>query len=547
MPGLRWQATRPGRRCRRDAGTRAGLLQGDPPCSSEDELRCLRPHRAGTGAITPHRSWPRRPWAAGACAGLEVCRSLPLYRQSEIYSREGVDLDRSTLAGWVGATSELLAPLVEAVRAHVMSASKLHADDTPVPVLAPATARPRPDGSGPMSGMTGPPAIRSLQPCGSPTRPIARERHPRQHLKHYKGALQADAYAGFQHLYEGGTIYEVACWAHARRKFHEIHIAHASPTTAEAIERIAALYAIEAEIRAARRRYEVGPSGTSKTTARQYAPSWLEDTLAKLSRKSDTAAAIRYALRAGRPSPAMSTTAISRSTTTPPNGRCASSRLDGRTSSSVVRTPVENAPPPSTRCSDRPSSTVSIQSSISSTCSNASPTTPSAGSTTCCLGTSPHFRTISPDLKCPHAETDGHLVSNRFTAQKQSLFTGKRHSVDEPAATTQNLSLYQAIEEFGRNLGAGIYAILVEVVVCGERKLSIGFDLRMNYSPIPTERDLGSYCSFNRIYRGRDNRNNNKIQSWLKRSSLKSSNLVLHYAIQLHDLSSAPDFPPGSS
>jgi hypothetical protein len=105
-----------------------------------------------------------------------------------------------------------------------------------------------------------------------------------------------------------------------------------------------------------------------------------------------------------------------------------------------------------------------------------------------------------------------------------------------PLVTTQNLSLYQAIEEFGRNLGAGIYAILVEVVICGERKLSIGFDLRMNYSPIPTERDLGSYCSFNRIYRGRDKRNNNKIQSWLKRSSLKSSNLVLHYAIQLHDL-----------
>jgi transposase len=66
---------------------------------------------------------------------------LPLYRQSEIYAREGVDLDRSTLAGWVGATSELLDPLVEAVRLHVMSATKLHADDTPVPVLAPGNGR----------------------------------------------------------------------------------------------------------------------------------------------------------------------------------------------------------------------------------------------------------------------------------------------------------------------------------------------------------------------------------------------------------------------
>ncbi|MBB6147366.1 transposase [Silvibacterium bohemicum] len=66
---------------------------------------------------------------------------MPLYRQSEIYSREGVDLDRSTLAGWVGAASELLAPLVDAVHDHVMAASKLHADDTPVPVLAPGNGR----------------------------------------------------------------------------------------------------------------------------------------------------------------------------------------------------------------------------------------------------------------------------------------------------------------------------------------------------------------------------------------------------------------------
>ena len=117
-----------------------------------------------------------------------------------------------------------------------------------------------------------------------------------QHLKLYKGALQADAYAGFQNLYEAGTIVEVACWAHARRKFHEIHIAHPSPTTTEAIERVAALYAIEAEIR--------GSTADVRKTVRQAraAPlldnmrTWLETTLAKLSRKSDTAAAVRYAL-----------------------------------------------------------------------------------------------------------------------------------------------------------------------------------------------------------------------------------------------------------
>ncbi|HEY5213309.1 MAG TPA: IS66 family transposase [Acidobacteriaceae bacterium] len=220
---------------------------------------------------------------------------VPLYRQSEIYSREGVDLDRSTLAGWVGATSELLAPLVEAVRAHVLSASKLHADDTPVPVLAPGNGRTkigrlwtyvRDDRP---SGDTSAPAVWFAY---SPDR---KGENPRQHLKHYKGALQADAFAGFQQLYEGGTINEVACWAHARRKFHEIHIAHASPTTAEAIERIAALYTIEAEIR--------GSTPEMRRSVRQARAkplldsmrTWMEDTLAKLSRKSDTAAAIRYA------------------------------------------------------------------------------------------------------------------------------------------------------------------------------------------------------------------------------------------------------------
>ena len=220
----------------------------------------------------------------------------PLYRQSEIYAREGVDLDRSTLAGWVGATSDLLKPLVDAVRDHVMSATKLHADDTPVPVLAPGNGRTR---TGRLWTY-----VRDDRPSGDTTAPAVwfayspdrKGENPRQHLKLYKGALQADAYAGFQHLYESGTILEVACWAHARRKFHEIHIAHPSPTTTEAIERIAALYAIEAEIR--------GSTPEIRRTTRQARAKplldsmqiWLETTLATLSRKSDTAAAIRYAL-----------------------------------------------------------------------------------------------------------------------------------------------------------------------------------------------------------------------------------------------------------
>jgi len=131
---------------------------------------------------------------------------LPLYRQSEIYAREGVDLDRSTLAGWVGATSELLSPLVEAIRAHIMAADKLHADDTPVPVLAPGNGKTK---TGRLWTY-----VRDDRPSGDKTPPAVwfayspdrKGENPQQHLKSYRGMLQADAYAGFQQLYEGGRI-----------------------------------------------------------------------------------------------------------------------------------------------------------------------------------------------------------------------------------------------------------------------------------------------------------------------------------------------------
>ncbi len=175
----------------------------------------------------------------------------PLYRQSDIYAREGVDLDRSTLAGWVGAPSDLLQPLVDAVRRHVLSAGKLHADVTPVPVLAPGTGKTK-------TGRVWT-YVRDDRPSGDTAAPAVwfayssdRKGMPPQAAPGaLSGALQADAYAGFHHLYDTGTITEAACWAHARRKFYEIHVAHPSPVTTEAIERIAALYAVEQEIRAA--------------------------------------------------------------------------------------------------------------------------------------------------------------------------------------------------------------------------------------------------------------------------------------------------------
>lgn len=220
----------------------------------------------------------------------------PLYRQSEIYAREGVDLDRSTLAGWVGYTSRLLDPLVDALRHYVMAASKLHADDTPVPVLAPGQGKTK---IGRLWTY-----VRDDRPAGDKAPPAVwfafspdrKGEHPGRHLKEFRGTLQADAYAGFEKLYENGRIQEAACWAHVRRKFYDLHVAHASPAAKEAIERIAALYAIEDEIR------ERPPDERKQVRNRRAQPlleslrQWFEATLPKLSRKSDTTAAIRYAL-----------------------------------------------------------------------------------------------------------------------------------------------------------------------------------------------------------------------------------------------------------
>jgi transposase len=221
---------------------------------------------------------------------------LPLYRQSEIYARQGVEIERSTLAGWVGAASELLSPLVGAIQKHVLAGDKLHADDTPIPVLAPGSGKTK---TGRLWTY-----VRDDRPAGDDSAAAVwfaysedrKGEHPRQHLKNFKGGLQADAYAGFHHLYGDGAIYEVACWAHARRKFHEIHVIHASPTTTEALARIGALYAIEDEIR--------GKPADLRLTIRQARArpllddlrKWMEKALRSLSAKSETAAAIRYAL-----------------------------------------------------------------------------------------------------------------------------------------------------------------------------------------------------------------------------------------------------------
>jgi transposase len=221
---------------------------------------------------------------------------LPLYRQAEIFAREGIELDRSTLADWVGHASYLLAPLIEATRRHVLAASKIHADDTPIPVLAPGTGKTktarlwtyvRDDRP---AGVDTPPAVWFVYT------PDRKGEHPHQHLSAFSGTLQADGYAGFHHLYEGGKIHEAACWAHVRRKFYDIQVATGSTIATEAVERIGALYEIEREIRGkpAATRCEVRQARARSLVDELHR--WLNTILTRLSRKSDTAMAIRYAL-----------------------------------------------------------------------------------------------------------------------------------------------------------------------------------------------------------------------------------------------------------
>lgn len=221
---------------------------------------------------------------------------LPLYRQSEIYERAGVDLERSTLADWVGQCSSLLRPLIDALGRHVMAGERVHADDTPVPVLAPGAGRTKQGrlwaylrDERPYAGSAAPAVLYRYSPD-------RRGEHPRSHLAGFGGVLHADGYAGFDGLYDSGRVVEAACWAHARRKFFDLHAAGKAPLANEALTRIRDLYSIEVEIRGRppdERRH------TRTTRARPLLDdmkAWLEATLQRVPQRGDLAGAIRYAL-----------------------------------------------------------------------------------------------------------------------------------------------------------------------------------------------------------------------------------------------------------
>jgi len=253
--------------------------------------------------ILVQASAPERPIEKGiAGPGLlshvlvsKYCDHLPLYRQSRIYAREGVDLPRSTLTDWVGDSCDLMSPLVEALRRHILGGRTLHADDTPVPVLDPGRGRTK---TGRLWTY-----VRDERPAGSDVSPAVwfayspdrQGKHPQRHLADFRGAIHADGYAGFNKLFDGKRV-EVACWAHVRRKFHEIHEAHGGELAATALQTIQQLYRIETRIR--------GKPPDERRRVRQARASpllesfhhWLQSTLSQVSRKSAMAEAIRYAL-----------------------------------------------------------------------------------------------------------------------------------------------------------------------------------------------------------------------------------------------------------
>src|SRR5215210_5671005 len=225
---------------------------------------------------------------------------LPLYRQAQIFARQGIALDRSTLCDWVGRACWWLEPLWQLLRQHVMSSTRIFADDTRLPVLDPGRGRTKTGclwgyaiDDRPWNGST-PPAVVYL---------YAEDRkgeHPAAHLAEFQGVLQVDGYPGFKSLLAGRPPDQIKlafCWAHCRRGFYELYRSNGSPLAAEALRRIGELYKVEAEIRGrpAEERRAVRQERGKPIVEALHA--WLTIQLARVSGKSGLAEAIRYALR----------------------------------------------------------------------------------------------------------------------------------------------------------------------------------------------------------------------------------------------------------
>jgi transposase len=227
---------------------------------------------------------------------------LPLNRQSEIYAREGVELDVSTLADWVGASAATLMPLRDAIEAHVHAAERIHVDDTTVPVLAKGKCRTgrlwchvRDDR--PFAGTAAPAVVYYY----SPTR---EGEHPQRQLANYTGIIQVDAYAGYDPLYvEGrrpGPIIEAGCWSHGRRKHYELARLRKMPIAIEAVRRIDELFAIERDINGLTPAQRLAVRRERSKPIVDDLERWMRDERGKLSSKNPLAKAMSYMLNRWR-------------------------------------------------------------------------------------------------------------------------------------------------------------------------------------------------------------------------------------------------------
>lgn len=257
-----------------------------------------------TKAPAPAMPTPRGRATPATLAHLLVskyCDHLPLYRQTEIYARDGVELDRSTLCDRVGQAAWLLQPIVEGIRRHVFAAEKIHGDDTRVPVLAPGNGKTKTGrlwvyvrDDRPFYGQAPPAAAYFFSPDRG-------GEHPARHMASFTGFLQADGYAGFEALFDvarsnPGPITEVACWAHCRRKFFEVWETTKSPVAKEALDQIGGFYGIEDKARFAPPAERLAHRTTTGPLLNAFF-GWADGTVAKLSAKSALAEAFRYTIK----------------------------------------------------------------------------------------------------------------------------------------------------------------------------------------------------------------------------------------------------------
>jgi transposase len=267
-------------------------------------IRICRPRYGCRACGTIHQApAPERPIAKGLATPAllahilvsKYCDHLPLYRQSQIFARQGVEIDRSTLANWVGGACWWLEPQQKRLAEHVFASQKLFADDTPIPVLDPGRGRTKTGrlwvyarDDRPWQGQDPPAAVYLYSPDRKAERPAS-------HLARFSGVLQVDGYPGFDRL-SGGVIRLAACWAHARRKFYDVHQATNSPVAAEALRRIAELYAVETAIRGQTATERQGTRQSQSLQLVAAMKAWLEQQLRQIPPRGGLAGAIRYAL-----------------------------------------------------------------------------------------------------------------------------------------------------------------------------------------------------------------------------------------------------------